>query len=112
MTGAIFALENRMPSGVHRSRWKSAVRLTAFAHFNAFHLWHPPPIEEAYRLRAELMPKLRDPVDMQTLAWIWDRVAQTSVDGKDVTVRLGSEFQRCFAPETISDLAGGAVPGD
>ena len=82
MTGAIFALENRVPQGVHPSRWKSAVRLTATVHFNTFHLWHPPPIEEVYRLRAELLPKLRGPVDIQTLDWTWERLARSGVDGK------------------------------
>ena len=74
MTGALFALKSRVPQGVDPSRWQAAVEWTAVAHFNAFHLWHPPPIEEVYRLRAELMPKLRQPMDMQTLAWAWDRI--------------------------------------
>ena len=51
MTAALFALKNRVPQGVDPSRWQAAVEWTAVAHFNAFHLRHPPPIEEAYRLR-------------------------------------------------------------
>ena len=112
MTGAIFALENRVPQGVLPSRWKSAVRLTATVHFNAFHLWHPPPIEEVYRLRAELMPKLRGPVDLQTLDWTWERLARTGVDGKRVADSLGPEFRRCFPPGAISGPASGELPGD
>ena len=75
---------------------------TAVAHFNAFHLWHPPPIEEAYRLREELMPKLSGPVDMQTLEWAWDRIGRTGADGKDLTDRLGPTFRRCFTPGTFA----------
>jgi hypothetical protein len=94
MTRAIFALENRVPRGVDPSRWTAAVRLTATAHFNAFHLWHPPPIEEAYRLRADLMPKLRGPVDLPMLAWAWERLARTGVDGRDYVARHRSKFEK------------------
>jgi hypothetical protein len=111
VTPAIFALENRMPKGVQPSRWKSAVRLTATVSFNAFHLWHPPPIEEVYRLRAELMPKLRGPVDFQTLDWTWERLARTGVDGKRVADSLRPEFRRCFPPGAIPGPASGEVPG-
>ena len=55
MTAAVlFALKNRVPQGVDPSRWQAAVGTgSAVAHFNAFHLRHPPPIEEAYRLRLQ-----------------------------------------------------------
>jgi hypothetical protein len=102
MTAALFALKNRVPQGVDPSRWQAAVEWTAVAHFNAFHLWHPPPIEEAYRLRAELMPKLSGPVDMQTLEWAWDRIGRTGADGKDLSDRLGPTFRRCFTPGTFA----------
>jgi hypothetical protein len=112
MTGVILALENRVPQGVQPSRWKSAVRLTASVHFNAFHLWDPPPIEEAYRLRDEQMPKLRGPVDIQTLDRLWERLARTGVDGKHVADYLRPEFRRCFPPGAISGPASGEVLGD
>jgi len=48
MNTAIFALATRVPAGVNPSEWKSAVELTAVAHFNALHLWHPPPVEELF----------------------------------------------------------------
>jgi type II secretory pathway pseudopilin PulG len=102
MTAALFALKNRVPQGVDPYRWQAAVEWTAVAHFNAFHLRHPPPIEEVYRLRAELMPKLSGPVDMQTLAWAWDRIGRTGVDGKDLTDRLWPTFWRCFTPGTFA----------
>jgi hypothetical protein len=112
MTFAIFALENRAPQGTDPARWKSAVKLTAPVHFNAFHLWHRPPIEETRRLRAELMPKLRGSVDIQTLAEVWECLARTGVDGKRVADRFGPAFRKCFPPRAISGPASGAFRGD
>ena len=106
MTRAIFALENRVPPGVDPSRWTAAVRLTATSHFNALHLWHPPPIEEASRLRAELMPKLRGPVDPATLAWAWDRLVRTGEDGRYITNQLGPLFRGCVTPLGVAGPAG------
>jgi hypothetical protein len=97
MTSAIFALENQAPRGVNPAKWKSAVKLTAVAHFNAFHLWHPPPMLELYRLRDELMAKLRGPVDIQTLEWTWARIARTGIDGKRITDQYQREFEECLA---------------
>jgi hypothetical protein len=111
MTSAIFALENRVPQGVNPSDWKSAVRLTAMAHFNTCWRWHPPSIEELYRLHKELMPKLRSPVDIQTLSRAWDRLARTCVDGKDYTDRYRRSFQECFPPGTIHSLREEKVTG-
>jgi hypothetical protein len=112
MTNAIFALANRVPAGVNPSEWKAAVELIAVAHFNAFHLFHPPPIEEAYRFREELIPRLRSPVNLQTLAWIWDRLARTGVDGKSYTVRHRQSFEKRFPPGTLLGPAGDRVQGD
>jgi hypothetical protein len=96
MCYAIFALENRVPQCVDASDWQSAVQLTARAEFNTCHLWYPPPIEELYRLREELTLKLRGPVDVQTLYWIWDRLASSCDDGKDHTDRFRGELDACF----------------
>jgi hypothetical protein len=102
MTSAIFALKTPVAPGVDPARWYAAVELTATAHFNAFHLWHPPPIEEARRLRRELLLKISGPVDMQTLAWTWDRIRQTGADGRAYTDHHGPEFRKCFAPGAFS----------
>jgi hypothetical protein len=102
---AIFALENRVPPGVDPSDWKSAVESTAVAHFNAFHRWHPPPIEEVRRLNEELMPKLRGSVSVQTLAWTLDRLARTGVDGKDYVDRYRQKFEKCFPRGMITGHA-------
>jgi hypothetical protein len=98
MNAAIFALKTRVPPGLDPARWSAAVELTAVAHFNAFYLRHPPTLQQAYRLRGELMPKLTGPVDMQTLAWTWDRIRQTGADGRAWTDRHEPEFRKFFAP--------------
>jgi hypothetical protein len=112
MCSAIFALANRVPTGVNPSEWKEAVKLTAVAHFNAFHLFHPPPTEELHRLREELMPKLRGPVDIPTLAWIWDRLARTGVDGKRITDHNRQSFEKCFPPGTFPGPSRDRTQGD
>jgi hypothetical protein len=110
MTSAIFALKTRVPPGVDPARWLAAVELTAVAHFNAFHLWHPPTLHEACRLRGELMPILTGPMDMQTLAWTWDRIRQTGADARHFTDNHEPEFRKCFAPGEFSRPENSAVP--
>jgi hypothetical protein len=104
-TNAIFALVNRVPPGVDPTDWKSAVESTAVAHFNAFQGWHRPPIEEVYRLNQDLMPKLRGSVGVQTLAWTWDRLASTGVDGKNYVDKYRPKFEKCFPPGMITGHA-------
>jgi hypothetical protein len=87
---------------IHRREF----HLVATAHFNAFHLWHPPTINKAYRMREELAPKLCGPVDMLTREWTWKRIARTGVDGERITESLGPEFQECVAPGTVDGAAG------
>jgi hypothetical protein len=95
-SNAILALRHRVPRGVQSSHWTAAVELTATAHFNAFYLWQPPPIEEAYHLRDEIALKLGGSVDIQTLTWMWDQIARTGVDGKNITDRLRPDLHKCF----------------
>jgi hypothetical protein len=101
ITSAILALEKRVPNGVTRSEWLSAVELTALAHFNTCHRWHPPPLGELYSLREDLLLKLGGPVDIRTVAWIWDRLASTCADGKDYTDRNRRSLEKCFPSGTI-----------
>jgi hypothetical protein len=54
------------------------------------------------RLRDGVMPKLRGPADIQTLAWIWDRLAQTGVDGKRYTNANWRDFEKCFPGKDVS----------
>jgi hypothetical protein len=109
---AIVALKNQPPQGIPTSNWKSAVKLTMTAHVNTFHRWHPPSIEELYRLHEELMPKLHGRVDIQTLAWTWDCLARSCADGESITYDLRPEFDKCFQPGTIPGQTRGGVAGD
>jgi hypothetical protein len=101
---AIVALEKRVPNGVDPSNWKSAVQETAIAHYNTCWCSHPPTIEELDRLRNDLDARLRRPVDIQTLLWIWDRLARTCVGGKDFTDRYKVRLDDCFQPGTLPIL--------
>ena len=98
--GAILPFESRVPVGVNPSVWACAVRETYTALFNICFAWDPPPsIEELYRLRNDLRAKLRDPVDIQSLEWIWDRVAHMGPAGKHAAKACRPTFEACFPQE-------------
>jgi hypothetical protein len=99
---AIQALKRRVPAGVDPVEWQSAVELTGLMHFNACSQFHPPPIEEMRRLRGDVVAKLRGPVDIKTLTWIWDRLARTGVDGKGCTDARTEDLEKCFPGRHLS----------
>jgi type II secretory pathway pseudopilin PulG len=109
---AVSAMKYQAPQGIPPSNWKSAVDLNLTAYVNTCHRLHPPSIENLYRLREELTPKLRGRVDIQTLAWTWDRLARSCADGKSITDELRPEFEKCFPPGTIPGQTKDEVPGD
>ncbi len=76
ISGAIDSLKDRVPRGVDPSDWVSALDLTLTANMNTFYRSNRPTTKDLNRLRPELVPALRGPVDVQTLVWIWSCLAQ------------------------------------
>jgi hypothetical protein len=108
MDDAIEALKYRVPPGMSPSVWECAWEWTSTAYGNVCFSEEHVRIEEMYRLRDELIPKLRGPIDPQTLVWIWARLAQTGPHGKRYVGRFKQVFLNCFPPGMVtkpSDLS-------
>ena len=81
-----------MPQGLGLPDWECAWESTITAYGNVCFDEKHVGIEEMYRLRDELVPKLRGSVGSQTLVWIWEQLAkaQTGPHGKHYEVGTGS----------------------
>lgn len=51
---------------------------------------------EMYRLRDDLGRRLEGDIDLDTLAWLWDRLAETGHFGKEYNDRFRPQFEECF----------------
>jgi hypothetical protein len=101
MNDSIDALQYRVPHGVSPRVWECAWGWTLTAYGNVCFSEEHVRIEEMYRLRDELVPKLRGPVGPQTLVWIWERLAQTGPHGKRYVGQHRQSFLDCFPPGMV-----------
>jgi hypothetical protein len=96
MVDAVAALELRTPQGVSSSVWVCTVRSTTVCLMNICFTWNRPSNDDLYRLRGDLMPRLRGPANLETLLWIWDRLARTGPYATRVVDRSRRSFEACI----------------
>lgn len=82
---SIQSLSTRIPPGVSREQWDSAIDWTLNAHANC--CGRPEFLKtlekpETGRFADELERRLRGPVDLKTIDWIWDEFERISKYGK------------------------------
>lgn len=65
---------------------------------------------EMYRLRDDLDRKLKGNVDLDTLVWIWNRLAETGPHGKKYVERFRPIFEQCFPPQAAVPTAPASPP--
>lgn len=78
----IAAWERRPPPGVDGHVWQEACKLTGIAVGNVCFSPSHVSLEELADLRAELAAKEAGRVDIDTLQWVWDRLATTGPHGR------------------------------
>jgi len=88
--------------------WECASDWTITAYGNI--CFSPEHVEtaEMYRLRDELNGKLGGFIDLDTLIWIWDRLAKTGPHGKQYIERYRPQFLECF-PITANGPKSGQI---
>ncbi len=79
-------LAKRRPPGMAHEQWVSAVKWTLNAHANC--CGRPEFLKtrdqaELLRFAEELRHRLRGPVDLKTIDWIWDKFERISKYGKE-----------------------------
>src|SRR4051794_6873902 len=95
MDDSIRSLRPSDPTGISPTEWDCALGWTVTAYcnvcFSPGHVGTP----EMYRLRDDLARKLDRRIGVDTLAWIWDRLAQTGPHGKQYVERNLPQFEEC-----------------
>ncbi|MCA8988852.1 MAG: hypothetical protein KDA78_14480 [Planctomycetaceae bacterium] len=81
----IESLAGRKPDNLNTRQWESAVDWTRALHGNTL-VWDFRDGKAIRELRLEVEEKLREPADLDTILWIWDRYSHLC--------RLGSEYQK------------------
>jgi hypothetical protein len=97
------------PYEVSPSVWECAHNWTITAYCNVCFSPGHVRTEEMYRLREDVRRKLEGEINLDTLEWIWDRLAQTGPHGKRYVERFRPRFQECF-PKPAASVTPGMVP--
>lgn len=89
-------------SGVSPTVWECAQVWTVTAYGNVCFSPEHVATAEMYRLRDDLERKLAGPVDLDTLTWIWDRLARTGPSGKRYVERFRPLLEECLPAKADS----------
>jgi hypothetical protein len=101
----IAGLHGRQPLEVDKNTWEEAVYLTTTAYGNVCYSPEHVSNAEMVRLRNDLDEKLKSKVGINTLLWIWDRLAQTGPHGRQYITRFKPMLHAIVNP-----ALAGAVP--
>lgn len=96
--GELVRLADRRPANVSPSDWECATSWAVNAYGNVC-IPEYVSLDEMRRLRAELEARLRGPVDLATVDWLWDRLGRTGPHGQD--------YRRRFEPHYRKGLGSG-----
>lgn len=93
---AIRALRPSPDRGVNPAIWDCAHGITATAFANVCFSPSHVSTAEMERFRGDLDARLRGPIDLDTLVWIWERLAETGPHGRGYAERHGDLLLQCF----------------
>lgn len=91
-------LGDRRPADVSEKVWEQCVAWASIAFCNVCASEGHTPYTEMSRLEHDLDEKVKGPVDVSTLKWIGERVAQTGPNGERYMVKMGwrEQWERIF----------------
>lgn len=89
------ALENQPPDGIDSHVWKEMVTITNIGFGNVFFSPTHASYAELLRFETDLDEKLRTdkPMTVETLRWVWKRLADTGPHGKQYSERMIELFE-------------------
>jgi hypothetical protein len=94
ISATVFALRSAVPKGVEPSKWTEALDLTGNAVINTCYCHRPPTVDTLRGLQRDMTAKLQGAVTVDVLSWIWDRLAESSPDGRAVNEEFRPELER------------------
>jgi hypothetical protein len=96
------ALAKKRPPNVTRKQWENVVAWTLNAKANCIDFAHRIPQGERDRFLAELRERVRGPVDLATIDWIWDEIIRLTPGGQRY-----SDNWRPTSPERLQEFEEG-----
>jgi hypothetical protein len=95
---SVRSLEKRRPLDVSPHVWASAVWWIDTACANVF--THPryTPTDEVRRFRIDFENRIQGPVDLKTIDWAWERIAETGDMGKEYRDRYETHYRQALEP--------------
>lgn len=102
----LFELKDQVPAGIDPQSWENLTTLTDIGFGNVFFSPQHASYTEMLRFQADLEERLRrdKPIRVETLRWIWKRLAETGPHGKDYSERMVLLFEEGAAQ--VADRKG------
>jgi hypothetical protein len=91
------------PPNVDQMRWEAACDITCSAVGNVCYTPEHVSMSEMRRLREDIERKAAEPASLDTLRWIWHRLAQTGPHGKECAERMIVLFDETVASDPLPD---------
>lgn len=95
----ICALQQRRPVDVAAKPWQSAIGWASIAHCNICATPSHCSYEAMCNYEKELDAKLQGHVDLQTIAWIFEKLSDTGPHGRRYIIRFKPEWKYIFDEE-------------
>ena len=84
---------DRRPENLDSKVWEEAVGWAITAHANVCFSESHVPIDELRRFRADLEKRLDGEVDLATVDWIWQRLAETGPHGRQYREKFEPQYR-------------------
>ncbi|QDV23097.1 hypothetical protein [Aureliella helgolandensis] len=92
----IESLRSKCPPDVSAQKWDSAINWTRTAYDNVFFSVDSVATDEVAKFTSEASKKFAKEVGIETLDWVWERLAQTGLRGKNYVARFRPEYRAVY----------------
>jgi hypothetical protein len=109
---SVLQLRERRPADVSPDTWEWATNWAITAYANVCFSPEHVSLEELKRFRADLEERLRGPVNLGTVDWIWQRLGQTGPHGLSYQQRFEPQYREGLEVAKEGRRADAAEPGN
>jgi hypothetical protein len=89
----VVQLQHGRPADIDPETWEWATNWAITAYCNVCFSPEHVSLEELRRFNADLEERLRGPVDLETVHWVWDRLGRTGPHGKSYQERFEPQYR-------------------
>lgn len=88
------SLKSMVPDGVNERQWTAATDWAITAYHNVCFSESHVPLKASLQFSQDLKEKLKDEIDLSTIEWIWNRLAETSPHGHKYISKFSPAFRQ------------------